>query len=304
MALANALVGNPDDAAGLELTGLGPTLFFEQSSCIAWTGGMMPASLVHPNGGQCPVPSHRAVLLPAGSALRFGACETGFRCWLAVSGGIEADRLLESRSQHLAAEFGPARLGPNSALMVGPQAESIRQRMEATLLRDPQVFEIHPGVLSTRWALPSSVPSSWPLLELSCLPGRHLSFLAKVQQQALLQTHWRVSARSSRQGLGLEGEAIETGGMPQLKSEPVREGTVQLPPAGRPVVLLAEHQTTGGYPRVLEVIQAMQPALAQAGPSAQIVFTLTEMEQADALRQRLQRSQAALMMAVQERRRQ
>jgi len=86
---------------------------------------------------------------------------------------------------------------------------------------------------------------------------------------------WQVSARSNRQGLGLEGQAINTAQFSNLQSEPIREGTVQLPPAGMPFVLLAEHQSTGGYPRILEVISAMTSVLAQARPESKIVFCLS-----------------------------
>lgn len=308
MALANLLVGNPIDSAGLEFTGLGPTLLLEQASCIAWTGGTMSASLILPDGVRRPVPSHRPVLLADRSVLQFGACEAGFRSWFAISGGLQADALLKSRSLHLAAECGPPRIVVDSELGLGPEAEPIRQRMEQSLMRDPQAYELAPDgvgqgfwMRSTRWALPSSVPLSWPLIELSCLPGRHLGLLDDASQQALVQTAWRVSAQSSRQGLGLEGTAIPSQGMPSLQSEPVREGTVQLPPAGRPFVLLAEHQSTGGYPRVLEVIGAMRPELAQAGPGSRIVFKLIGMEEADALSLLREQELQARSRAVRER---
>ncbi len=109
---------------------------------------------------------------------------------------------------------------------------------------------------------------------------------------------WQVSARSNRQGLGLEGQAMNTEPFSNLQSEPVREGTVQLPPAGTPFILLAEHQSTGGYPRVLEVISAMTSVLAQAGPNSRIIFKLVDDKEADGLERAQRRSFEETLAAV------
>jgi antagonist of KipI len=303
MALANRLVGNPIDAAGLEFTGMGPTLFFERPAAIAWTGAAMAATWTAADGTKHPVPSHRPVLLPAKSLLQFGACASGFRCWLAVSGGLEVERLLGSRSQHLAAELGLPRLTANTELSIGPDADSARSAIAAALDRDVQAIEIGGAskaarLCSTRWSLRPSVPESWPAIQLACLPGRHLHLLADADRQVLMTQAWQVSARSNRQGLGLEGQAMNTAQFSNLQSEPIREGTVQLPPAGMPFVLLAEHQSTGGYPRVLEVISAMTSVLAQAGPNARIIFKLVDEQEADGLARAQQRSFEETLAAV------
>ncbi|MFM8676653.1 MAG: biotin-dependent carboxyltransferase family protein [Burkholderiaceae bacterium] len=303
MALANRLVGNPMDAAGLEFTGMGPTLFFERPAAIAWTGAVMAATWTAADGTKHPVSSHRPVLLPAKSLLQFGACASGFRCWLAVAGGLEVERLLGSRSQHLAAELGLPRLTANTELSIGPGADLARSAIAAALDRDPQAIEIGGAskaarLRSTRWSLRPSIPESWPAIQLACLSGRHLHLLADADRQVLMTQAWQVSARSNRQGLGLEGQAINTAQFSNLQSEPIREGTVQLPPAGMPFVLLAEHQSTGGYPRVLEVISAMTSVLAQAGPNSRIIFKLVDDQEADGLARAQQRSFEETLAAV------
>ena len=117
-------------------------------------------------------------------------------------------------------------------------------------------------------------------MDIPVLPGRHFSHLPVAQQELLMDREWRVDSRSNRQGLALEGEALSTAGLPSILSEPVRFGTVQLPPGGKPFVLMAEHQTTGGYPRVLEVVAAARSLLAQAGPDARLRFTMTTIDDA------------------------
>jgi antagonist of KipI len=303
MALANRLVGNPIDAAGLEFTGMGPTLFFERPAAIAWTGAVMAATWTAADGTKYPVSSHRPVLLPARSLLQFGACAAGFRCWLAVAGGLEAERLLGSRSQHLAAELGLPRLTANTELSIGPDGELARSAIAVALDRDLQAIEIGSTskamrLRSTRWSLRPSVPESWPAIQLACLPGRHLHLLTDADRQVLMTQAWQVSARSNRQGLGLEGQAMNTAQFSNLQSEPIREGTVQLPPAGTPFILLAEHQSTGGYPRVLEVISAMTSVLAQAGPNSRIIFKLVDEQEADELARAKQRSFEETLAAV------
>ncbi len=306
MRLANRLVGNDADAAGLEFTGLGPTIFFAQTSCIALTGGLMDAVISigdDPKGHR--LPTHRPVMIPAHSTVRFGACNAGFRAWLAIAGGLEFTPILGSRSQHLAAEIGPPRIAAGAELSLGPGAAHAIARVTRALDADPQATEVTLGsgrstisLRSTRWSVPTSLPLSWPVLELSALPGRHFELLSAADRQLLLGQTWKVSARSNRQGLGLEGEAIGTQQFSNLQSEPVREGTVQLPPAGRPFVLLAEHQSTGGYPRVLEVIGGMSAELAQAGPSARIVFKLVDLAAADRLRDVRKREHEATMDSI------
>lgn len=306
MRLANQLVGNDPGAAGLEFTGLGPTIFFEQAACIALTGGLMDAVISIGDGGlSLPLPSHRPVMIPARATVRFGACTAGFRCWLAISGGLDLPIVLGSRAQHLAAEIGPPRITANAELAIGADAAQAMARVAQGLDHDSQAmqFDIAPGrahalLRYPRWSVRPSLPFSWPLIELSALPGRHFEMLGAEDRQALLGQTWKVSARSNRQGLGLEGNAIGTQQFSNLQSEPVREGTVQLPPAGMPFILLAEHQSTGGYPRVLEVVESMSAELAQAGPSARIVFKLIDLQAADRLREAREREHGAMMDSI------
>lgn len=128
------------------------------------------------------------------------------------------------------------------------------------------------------------MPDGPEILELYAFEGRHFHLLQLQQQHRLWNTIYQVSPQSNRQGLRLEGPNLEMPGLASLPSEPVRFGTVQLPPEGVPYVLLCEHQTTGGYPRVLEICTSMAQALAQAGPGARVRFRPTQQQES---RQRL-----------------
>lgn len=286
MALANALVGNVPEAAGLEITGPGPTLRLEADAWIACVGARQACRVAREDdaGPGQPLPGRRPVFVPAGALLRWQAPEAGWRSWFAVAGGLALPEVLGSRSAHLAAGIGPARLAAGDRLPLAPDSPALARARAAAVLRreDPSTGRPWPA-----WHLPEDLPPAWPELELPVLAGRHFALLSAAARRALLGASWTVDAQSNRQGLRLHGEPLDTRGLPQLASEPVGFGTVQLPPAGRPVVLLAEHQTTGGYPRVLEVAAAAEPLLAQAAPGCRIRFRVVELDEADRLAQRL-----------------
>lgn len=281
LALANGLVGNAPGDAGLEFTGSGPALFFEKETTIAITGGVMPARMsAKGESTSVDLPSHRPVRIAAGTTVRWAACTSGFRVWLAIAGGIDCDCVLDSRSSHLAAEIGPPRLQKDDVLTLCSESERtvrIRQALSRA------------GLIAPRWAVPSSIAPSWPVLEIAAIEGRHFNMLSVEDRKRLFDQAWIVTTRSNRQGLSLEGTALNVSAF-QLASEPVREGTVQLPPSGQPIILLAEHQSTGGYPRVLEVPLCMREHLAQAGPPARVVFRLISLEEADLLARKAKES--------------
>lgn len=287
LGLANALVGNPVDAAGLECTGMGPSLRFAQATCLATTGAPVQTVLTLADGSTHALPSHRPVCVPAGASVRWSPAGQGFRWWVAFAGGLDVPQVLGSRASHLASGVGLPRLKAKDQLHLNPSPLASTARWNAM-----------PGAAPLRWSLPPSLPPSWPVIELLALPGRHWQALSTEDQDRLLSHTWKVSPQSNRQGLALDGPALNTQAFTHLASEPVREGTVQLPPAGRPYVLLAEHQSTGGYPRVLEVIRTMAPQLAQAGPQAWVTFKLVSLPEVDVLQRTQTQQHEALLAAI------
>ncbi|RPH46579.1 MAG: biotin-dependent carboxyltransferase family protein [Burkholderiales bacterium] len=295
MTLANALVGNAPTAAGLEITGPGPTL---RLRCDVWlaTVGARHALVRLPGehgGSTVALPTGRPVFVAAGSVLRWHAPPVGWRSWIAVAGGLALPQVLGSRSAHLASGIGPARLETGRVLQLDPRVVALSHRRAAVVLGPPDAdadadADATPawGRVAPRWAVTEDLPREWPLIELPVLAGRHLDVLPAAARDALFDQDWTVGAQSNRQGLRVHGRALDTRGLPQLASEPVSVGTVQLPPAGEPVILLAEHQTTGGYPRILEVASAAEPLLAQAGAGCRIRFRLVGLDEADELARR------------------
>ena len=268
-ALANLLVGNAAGTGVLEITLSGPTLHFHAPARIALCGAAPDAEV-----DGVSVPGWRPVDLPAGSRLRLGRCRGGARGYLAVKGGFGVAPCLGSVSTDLRGGFGgidgrPLRRGDRLPLASPHEASGLRI---APWWIDP-AFDDRPA-------------GAAPLVRV--LAGSDATAPA-----GGLEAHaWRVAADSNRQGLRLQGPALASADPSDRVSEPVLPGTVQLPPDGQPIVLLADAQTHGGYPRIGHVIRADRPRLAQLRPGDALRFVPCTSDQAhQALREQRQRLQ-------------
>ncbi|MCU7372918.1 biotin-dependent carboxyltransferase family protein [Tahibacter amnicola] len=253
--LANRLVGNDITAALLEITLTGPTLRFSSDAWIALAGAPLEASI----NGQ-PVPTWRPVPLSAGTTLECHGMRQGARTYLAVRGGIAVKPVLGSRSTDVNAAIGPLGGRPlqsGDTLAVAALPDRIGHRT------------------APRW---SCSPSPWFTANVRApirlTPGTHYEWLDGASRVALTSHPYRIQPDSNRVGLRLDGPALQLTQPLELISECVCRGTVQLPPAGLPIVLGAEHPTTGGYPRIAHVIEADLPRIAQQRPGDEAVFTL------------------------------
>ena len=248
-ALANRLVGNPPGHAVLEFTLSGPCLRFAACTRVALCGALVEAIHVDDNGTHSPVGHGRPVDLPPGE-LRIGRLRLGIRGWIAVRGGIDVPRVMGSRSTDLRGGFGGLegrRLQAGDVLPLGVAAMTLVQRPAG--------------------------PDWWvefddPLPAEPCfryVPGPHPA------SAALARHRWRLDPRSNRQGLRLKGDSLESHGT-DVVSAAVAPGTIQLPPDGQPIVLMADAQVTGGYPRLGHVAAVDLPRLAQLGPGQTLAW--------------------------------
>ena len=237
---ANALVGNPAEAAGLETTLLGCALRFEVAARVAVTGATAAVRL-----DREPVEARDAVIeVPAGSVLDVGRATRGVRSYVAVAGGVAVQPVLGSRSTDTLSGLGPARLADGDTLPVGPPATA------AT------------GVA----VVPRAEPSAGDLVLGVRLGPRDDWFRAG----ELFGAAYTVSPMSNRVGCRLAGTALSRTSIGELPSEGVVLGAVQVPADGQPLIFLADHPTTGGYP-VIGVVDDVTP-LAQARPGTRVRF--------------------------------
>lgn len=239
--LANRLVGNPEAAAGLETTLTGCAVRLRAAGAVAVTGA---AAAVRVAGR--PVAFAAAVPVPAGAVVDVGSTGHGVRSYLAVAGGIAVPPVLGSRASDTLAGIGPAALRDGDRLPVGPP----------------------PGVPPAVDAVPVSPPRDEVLLSLVLGPRDDWFTAAAVA--TLLSAAYTVSPVSNRVAARLVGPGLTRERTGELPSEGIVLGAVQVPPDGQPLVFLADHPTTGGYP-VIAVVLDVTP-LAQARPGTTVRF--------------------------------
>ena len=288
---ANILVGNPEAAAGLELTLRGPALRFEADALLALTGADLGASL----DGQ-PVPLGRPVAVRAGAVLAFEKPKMTGRAWLALAGGVAVPPVLGSRATYLRAALGGLAgraLQAGDVLPVGEWSATGRQLFQTILSKTAGSWA------AARWAAPAP-PLAGPgaSLVVRALPGPEYAQFSPESQRAFWAESFPVTTEADRMGARLSGPLLARPVATELLSSAVTFGTVQVPPGGQPIVLLADCQTTGGYPRLAQVIAADRGRLAQALPGVRLRFQPVELAEAQALYLAQEQRLRALARAV------
>ena len=275
MRVGNLLVGNGTQAAVLEATLIGPTLTFANETLIAVTGADLEAAV-----GATSIPAWHPTLVPAGATLRFGRALRGCRAYVAVAGGIDVPLVFGSRSTYLRADFGGLEgraLRAGDQLAVGETPE-LSRRIAASLRAGNATTVV------ARWGAGISIrtPCSEDAV-VRVIRGAHTDLLNKTSLEAFVGSRFRVSASSDRMGYRLDGVTLSLRATTELLSEGVAFGTVQLPPGGAPIVLMADRQTTGGYPRIGEVASVDLGLVAQLKPGDQLRFRFISLEEAQEL---------------------
>ena len=249
--LANALVGNDRGAAALEITLLGPELEFEDERLAAVAGAEFELSL----DGRS-VPSNAPFTVSAGSRLRFGARRLGARAYLAVSGGIAVPPMLGSRSTHLVSAMGGL---AGRALTAGdrlPLGDLTRERGTA-LAPQTAIVPLPDGRATIR-----------------VLPGPQLEYFGADALDVLQSAPYVIGHHSDRMGFRLEGPRLTHARGADIISDATPLGAMQVPATGQPILLMADRQTTGGYPKIATVIAADIAVAGQLGPADSISFAV------------------------------
>ena len=245
--LANRLVGNAEGAAGLETTLVGPRLRFDGDAVLALTGAPVNARVADRR-----VPMNESITLSAGEELRVGSASDGLRTYIAIAGGIDAPRVLGSAASDVLTGLGPEPLTSGGLLTVGGNGGGRAARPPAP--EPPPPFE-----------LPDP-------LELRVVVGPRSEWLDGDSISRLFSDEFTVNHASNRIGLRLEGPALVTR-RGELPSEALVTGAIQVPPDGHPIVMLADHPTTGGYPVVAVVHSASLRLVAQLRPGRRLRFS-------------------------------
>jgi antagonist of KipI len=287
--LANGLVGNGIDEAVLEITVLGPEIAFDTDVLVALCGAEMEARVAG-----VPMPANRPVLLEKGAILNARRATLGSRAYLAVAGGIALHPVMGSRSTYLPAKFGgflgrALKAGDSLPLAGNVSSLSLKRYQKLKGRKDSS------GLRTVNWSAPAlTLPAREPIV-IHAIEGRHHAHFDAAARRAFFDATWRVTPDSNRMGFRLAGPALAREEAVEILSEPACLGTVQVPSNGLPIALMADHQTTGGYPKIAEIAAADVPRLAQLAPGGTVRFARCTLEQARELRRGLrQRVDAAL----------
>jgi antagonist of KipI len=260
--LGNRLVGNAEGEAGLEMTLLGGVYLFPEGAVLTLAGSDFGATL----DGK-PVELWRRFEARARQVLRLGPTQSGARCYLCVLGGIEVELLLGSASTHILSGLGGH---------------------EGRALRKGDVLKIG----THRWKMPSGWSASFRKREWALSPrvmkileprkvvyvtdGPQSDWFSDGAKKAFFESTYRVAEDSNRMGIRLQGAAIPAPAGGEMISEGVALGAIQVPEGGQPIILFAEQQTTGGYPKIANVISADFHRLGQLRPRDEIRFERVE----------------------------
>ncbi|MFI0404361.1 biotin-dependent carboxyltransferase family protein [Actinomadura sp. 3N508] len=245
--LANRLVGNPENTAGLEITLGGLIAEFTAGHWLALTGAELPARL-----DDTPLAANAPHYARPGQILRLERPPgRGLRTYLAISGGIDVPPVLGSRSADLMSGLGPPPLRSGTRLPLGPSTT-------ATLNVDV-----------------APVPGLAPAPVLEIVPGPRDDWFSAPAMALLTSSEYTVTSEANRIGIRLSGPALTRRRTAELPSEAMMTGALQVPPTGLPILFLNDHPTTGGYPVIAVVTTASLPAAAQLVPGDTLRFRLT-----------------------------
>lgn len=261
MRIANAVVGNEEGEAVLEMTFPASQMVFKSSAIIALTGADFTATL-----NKKPVKLNAAIFVPAGSELTFTKASRGVFCYLGIRGGFRLTSWLGSNSTGLKVKAG----GLGRTLKKGDVID-----FKAGLSSQS-------GLKISGWSVDTSDIYSQQE-RIRCIPGNEFEWIAKASQKKLIKDFFSVTAGSDRMGYNLKGPELKVKTKQQLISTAATWGTVQLLPQGSLIVLMADHQTTGGYPRAAQIISADRSVLAQSSPGRKFRFELVDLATAEDL---------------------
>jgi antagonist of KipI len=253
--LANQLVGNEPDAATIEVTLLGPELIVEAETTIAVAGAQFEVTC-----DDRPLALNASAAIHQGQRLKFGRIMQGARAYLAVAGGIQTEPVLGSRATHLVSRMGGFHgraLAAGDRVPIANESAARRQRKSIGL----------------------TLPSKGRAL-LRVMAGPQADWFDADALKTIAGVSFRISPQSNRMGYRLQGPPLARQREGELISEPLGIGAIQVPSAGEPILLMADRQTAGGYPKIGYVISADLPLAGQLAPGDFIEFHLCSQAEA------------------------
>ncbi|MCO7127182.1 biotin-dependent carboxyltransferase family protein [Sporolactobacillus shoreicorticis] len=266
--LANWLVGNGESAAVIEYSFLGPSILFSEDTLFAVTG-----AVCHPSLDGQEIGIGRPCLAREGQILTIGGLAYGSRGYLAVSGGVNTPLWFGSRSTYERAGQGGFKgrlLEEHDRIPVGETSERAK-RIIASLAEKKSVIRWFAAMRRTYQGIQV----------IRVLPDILWPRFSEESRHTFLNTDYQITASSDRMGYRLEGAELALDESLELYSEAVTSGSIQVPRNGKPIILMTDHQSTGGYPRIAQVASVDLPLLSQLPPRSKLRFQLISNKEAE-----------------------
>ena len=254
--LGNLIVGNNENAASIEMTLVGGEFKFDIDSTIVLTGSKFAAMIDNKS-----IPFNEIVKISTNQTLSIGQTMEGARCYLAVKGGIDVTNVFSSKTTHLTSKMGGIdgrALIKDDQLMIGKSMTGVA----------PIVYN---NILDINMS------------KLLIIKGIQENYISKLTWKKFLNQEYKVSNLSSRMGIRLEGESLNLENNNEIITEGVPLGAIQLPRSGNPIISFVEHQTTGGYPKIANVISSEMHKVGQLKPGDKFKFELISLDEAEKL---------------------
>ncbi|RWZ58133.1 biotin-dependent carboxyltransferase family protein [Halobacillus fulvus] len=273
--ISNWLVGNNPNTPTLEITLMGPVIEFQEDALIAICGGNL-SPLIEGDAVECWKP----IFVRKGTELRFGRPASGFRAYLAIGGGFNIPSIMDSASTYMRAQIG------------GYEGRPLEDGDRLSVDRKSPSSESLFNVLKEKADRKNFHASNWSVSEelrsrnndpIRVIKGREFDQFTDVSQDAFTNEPFTIDSKSDRMGYRLNGQKLKWESDSEMISSAVSIGTIQVPSDGNPILLLADSQTTGGYPRMAHVITADLPKIAQMKPGEDIHFQIVSHEEAQQL---------------------
>lgn len=275
--LGNLLVGNNESEASLEITLMGPTLELGENTLFAITGADLSPTI----DGK-PVPMWKPVYLNKKGVLQFGPCKAGTRAYFTVAGGFDIPDVMGSKSTYLRAGIGGYKgrqlQKEDLLLLKSPQKQSLKLMKYLDEMDSDKLFSITHWHIKREYINQSSKP-----VRIRVMKDRQFNEFTLDSKEKLFNSPFKVTPKSDRMGYRLSGVNLRLERPLEMISEAVSFGTIQVPPDGNPIILLADRQTIGGYPKIAQVAGVDIAKVVQIKPGEEILFEEISLEEAEKL---------------------
>jgi len=285
--LANIICGNDENEAVIEMTLHGASFMFNESACCAIVGGGCKAFV-----GDDELPFNRLLWIPAFSTIRTTASAQGCRSYLAVSGGFKVEKILGSASTYTPSGIGGMD-GRNLAT-----GDMLSFKREQDFQATSTLKMLPSGIGISHWHTANLVSEMSTVLIVHAIMGPEFDLFNSSSQENIFNSEFSISSQSNRMGYRLEGKKFALEQKTEMVSTAVTTGIVQVTHEGDPIILMADAQTIGGYPRIARICAADIPLLAQTRPGIKIKFKEIKQEESEDRCKELSRSLKKLKSGI------